>query len=88
MGITFRPLNTTTVTAKGQIVLPAAIRRRHGIREGMKVRIVERGDDIVVRAVTTQAIARLAGVLPSSGRLEQELRREHARDRRREAGRG
>jgi AbrB family looped-hinge helix DNA binding protein len=79
--------NTTTVTTKGQIVIPVAIRRRHGIRQGMKVRLVEQGDDIVIRAVSKEAIARLAGVLPSRGNLEQELRRDHAADRRREARR-
>lgn len=80
--------NTTTVTVKGQIVIPASLRRRHGIHRGMRVRLVDAGDDIIIRPVTSEFIQKFAGILPSTGDLERELRAEHARERRRERRRG
>jgi AbrB family looped-hinge helix DNA binding protein len=39
----------TTTTAKGQIVIPASIRRRLGIKEGTRIKIEERDNEIILR---------------------------------------
>ena len=43
---------TTTVSSKGQIVLPAEIRRRDGVEPGQKFQVerIERGEYRLVRA--------------------------------------
>jgi len=39
-----------TITAKGQITLPAAARRALGLREGQKVKLHIEGDSLVIDA--------------------------------------
>jgi AbrB family looped-hinge helix DNA binding protein len=40
---------TTVLNSKGQIVIPAAIRERHGIYTGHKLLIEERSNEIVLK---------------------------------------
>jgi AbrB family looped-hinge helix DNA binding protein len=40
---------TTTLSSKGQIVIPAPIRERHNFRVGDKLLIEEREDEIVLK---------------------------------------
>ncbi len=54
-------MEATTVTSKGQITIPQALRQSLGIRQGSKVEFVLVGDHIEMRVVhTPQAV-------PSSG---------------------
>ena len=39
------------VTRKGQITVPVALRRKYGIKEGMKVTIKDSGSSIVLQVV-------------------------------------
>ena len=39
----------TTATSKGQIVIPASIRRRLGIKAGTRIKIEEHGDEIILK---------------------------------------
>lgn len=52
-----------TVTSKGQLVIPAELRRKHGIKSGTRVRFEERDGGILVRPASNEAIARLRGIL-------------------------
>ena len=66
-------MSTLTVSSKGQIVLPAAIRRRLGLGAGAKVEVIEETDGVtlrVVRAVEKTDLSGLAGMIkaPSRGR--------------------
>ena len=65
-------MSTLVVSSKGQIVLPAATRRRLGLGAGSKLQVIEDGDEVrlrVVRSVPKVAVAGLAGMvqLPSRG---------------------
>jgi AbrB family looped-hinge helix DNA binding protein len=40
---------TTTLSSKGQIVIPASIRERHNFRVGDKLLIEEREDEIILK---------------------------------------
>ena len=39
------------MTRKGQITVPVALRRKYGIKEGMKITVVDSGSDIVLKVV-------------------------------------
>ena len=39
------------VTRKGQITVPIALRRKYGIKEGMKMTVEDSGSDIVLKVV-------------------------------------
>ena len=60
------------VTTKGQIVIPAEMRRKLGIKEGTRV-LVELNEDamqIVLKPITRESISKLRGKLRGSGALK------------------
>jgi AbrB family looped-hinge helix DNA binding protein len=68
----------TRVNAKGQIVIPALLRRKYGITEGAKIIIIDNGDSIVLKKpVTEQYLKQLQGSLKGSGALKTLLDERH-----------
>ena len=78
------PLGTAIVTSKGQLVVPARIRRKFGIKQGTQVRFIERGGEIVLQPVTKEFIRGLQGLLRDDGPATPDLLRERASEKRRE----
>ena len=74
----------TTATTKGQIVIPAEIRRKLGIKEGTRilVELDEEARQIVLKPITRESIRRLRGKDRGTGILK-----ELAEDRRWERNR-
>jgi AbrB family looped-hinge helix DNA binding protein len=60
----------TYATVKGQILIPAALRKKYGITEGTKITILDNGDEIILRPMTRERIKKLRGSLKGSGALE------------------
>ena len=54
-------METTSVTSKGQVTIPKALRQQLGLRQGSKVAFVLVGDHAEMRVVSTPAD------LPASG---------------------
>lgn len=64
-------MSTLLVSSKGQIVLPAALRRRLGMGAGARLEAVEESDGLklrVVRAVASVDVTSLAGMLKAPSR--------------------
>ena len=64
-------MSTLLVSSKGQIVLPAKLRRKLGMGAGARIEVREEPDGLklrVVRAVATADIARLAGMVKAPAR--------------------
>lgn len=64
---------TMTVSSKGQVVLPADIRRRLGLMAGSQIEIIEEPDGVrlvVAHPVKTASITACAGMVtaPSTGK--------------------
>ena len=72
----------TAVTRRGQTVIPAAIRHRHGIEEGDRVVWLDDGSTIRVIPLPSDPIATLRGAGKGEA-LNQELLAERKRDRKR-----
>ncbi len=70
----------TYATVKGQIVIPATLRRKYGIRNGTKIIVTDVGDAIVLKPVTEQYLRSLQGSLKGRGGL-QVLMDERRKDR-------
>ncbi len=77
-------MNTTTVTTKGQVVIPARIRKKMNIKKGTRLLVVEKGEEIVLRPVNSAYFAGIAGILPTKGKLTRALLEERAKDRKKE----
>jgi AbrB family looped-hinge helix DNA binding protein len=77
---------SATFTSKGQLVVPAALRRKHGIETGTRVRFLEdQFGRIVLQPNTEQYVDRVMGCLAGEPDLlekwEKEHRKEGERDR-------
>jgi AbrB family looped-hinge helix DNA binding protein len=70
----------TTATAKGQIVIPASIRRRLGIKEGPRIKIEEKGKEIILKPITREYVHSLRGRFRGKG-LMKALMAEKKRER-------
>ena len=61
-------MDKSVVTAKGQIVIPSKLRRKHGIKKGTTVSIYDRGSEIVIQPLTDEYIRSLAGIARTWGK--------------------
>jgi antitoxin PrlF len=62
---------TLLVSSKGQIVLPAEMRRRLGMGAGARIEVLEESDGLklrVVRSVATADMAGMAGMVKARAR--------------------
>ena len=73
----------TYATIKGQIVIPAALRRKYGIKNGTKIIVTDIGDAILLKPVTEQYLRNLQGSLKGRGGLKV-LVEERRKDKERE----
>lgn len=73
----------TYATVKGQIVIPATLRRKYGIKNGTKIIVTDTGDAIVLKPVTEQYLRSLQGSLKGRGGLKT-LMEERRKDKERE----
>ncbi len=74
----------TVATVKGQVVIPAPLRQKLGIKKGTKFLVYEDNGKIVLEPVDFKQIMRsLRGILKGTNAL-QELMEERALDRERE----
>ncbi|HTC48847.1 MAG TPA: AbrB/MazE/SpoVT family DNA-binding domain-containing protein [Candidatus Aquilonibacter sp.] len=75
---------SSTFTSKGQLVVPAKLRRKHGIETGTRVRFLE--DEfgrIVLQPITEQYIDRVMGCLADGPDLLKKWEKEHREERER-----
>jgi AbrB family looped-hinge helix DNA binding protein len=77
---------SATFTSKGQLVIPAGLRRKHGITAGTKVKLLEdQFGRIVLQPITEGYIDRVMGCLADGPDLIAEWKEDHGREGRREA---
>lgn len=70
-----------TVTSKGQVVIPAPLRRRLGIRKGTRVSFQEEDGRLIVQPITAEFIRRLRGSWKGKPSALDILMEERRRDR-------
>ena len=75
----------TTATTKGQVVIPASVRQKLGIKAGTRIRVEldEANAQIILKPITREYIHSLRGRFRGAGLLE-ELEASRARDLERE----
>ena len=78
--------DTTTVTSKGQVVIPSRIRRKYNIKKGTKLYVEEKGEYIILKPITEEYFEKIAGVLPTKGKLSRVLLKDRAEEKERERG--
>lgn len=66
------------VSAKGWVVIPAALRHRYGLTPGTIVSVEDAGDRIVIYPQQKGSYKKARGLLPAQPSLTEELAAEHA----------
>jgi AbrB family looped-hinge helix DNA binding protein len=69
----------STVTTKGQLVIPSKLRQKYGIRKGTRVAMIEEDSRIILQPLTAEFIRRLRGSLkgePSALKVLKESRKQ------------
>ena len=56
-------MQTSNLTSKGQVTIPAELRRDLGLKPGDKVRFVKRGSKVTIEAVVEPPIDSVFGIL-------------------------
>ena len=74
-------VETSIVTTKGQLVIPARIRRRHGIKRGTRICLIEHGEEIVLRPLTPEYFQKAAGILGTGGKVLKAFLEEKKKER-------
>lgn len=73
---------SATFTSKGQLVVPAELRRKHRIEAGTRVRFLEdQFGRIVLQPITEQYIDRVMGCLEDGPDLLAKWEKEHRQER-------
>jgi AbrB family looped-hinge helix DNA binding protein len=75
------PPDTGVVTSKGQLVIPARLRRRFGIKKGTLVSFLEDNGRIIVQPVTREFIRGLRGSLKGEPSALDHLLEDRQRER-------
>ena len=72
----------TTATSKGQIVIPSAVRKKFGIKEGTRIQIEldEEAGEIILKPITREFVHSLRGKFRGKGLLKA-LMAEKAKER-------
>ena len=74
-------MTTTTVTTKGQIVIPSRMRRKLNIKNGTRLCIVEKGDQLILQPLTEDYFKRMAGIASAKGKGFSALLEERAKEK-------
>lgn len=68
------------VLAKGQIVIPASIRKKFGIQPGSEIQVFEYGNIIYLVPPAKDPVEQAMGCLPATPSLSEELLRQRKED--------
>ena len=74
-------METSVVTIKGQIVVPAKIRQQFGIKKGTKVAFIEQDGKLIMQPLDKSYFESLAGILGTEGELLKSLMEDKRKER-------
>jgi AbrB family looped-hinge helix DNA binding protein len=80
-------METSVVTQKGQMVVPARIRRKLKIKRGTRLVIIEQDNGFLVKPLDRKFFEHFAGILPTKGKASKALLEERRKEREREDAR-
>ena len=74
-------METSVVTVKGQVVVPASIRRKFGIKKGTKIAFIEQNGKLILQPLDKNYFESMAGILGTSGDMLKGLMEDKKRER-------
>ncbi len=73
-------MQSVKVLAKGQVVIPASIRRKYHIQPGCRIQVFEYGNLIYLMPPSEDPVEQAMGCLPKTPSLSDELLEERRKD--------
>jgi AbrB family looped-hinge helix DNA binding protein len=70
----------TTVSTKGQLVIPSEMRNSLGIGPGTRIAVTQDGSRIVLEPVSNELVDKTRGMLKGKAQLAEKLRRKSRRE--------
>jgi AbrB family looped-hinge helix DNA binding protein len=67
-------VETSTLTSKGQLLIPKRLRTKYGIKSGVKVIFEETDDGLILKPMDAAYFAKFAGILSSTGNFKKEMK--------------
>ncbi|MDE1190747.1 MAG: AbrB/MazE/SpoVT family DNA-binding domain-containing protein [Arachidicoccus sp.] len=67
-------MDTSSLTVKGQLLIPKRIRNKYGMVTGSKIVFEETEDGVIIRPMNDRYFESFKGVLKSTGKLKEEIR--------------
>ena len=74
-------METSVVTSKGQIVVPAKIRKKLGLNKGTRIAFIEQDGKLYLQTLDSAFFDSMAGVLATNGRLLNSLLEDKKKER-------
>jgi len=74
-------METSVVTTKGQVVIPAKIRRKFGIKKGTRVAFIEQDKKLIIQPLDKNYFESLAGILGTKGKILKSLMGDKKKER-------
>jgi AbrB family looped-hinge helix DNA binding protein len=74
-------METSIVTVKGQIVVPAKIRKKFGIKKGTKIAFIEQNNKLIIQPLDKSYFEALAGMLGTEGDMLKSLMEDKKQER-------
>jgi len=73
-------METVKVLTKGQIVIPASLRKKYNIQPGCEIQLFEYGNLIYIVPLPKDPVKEAMGCLPPTPSLSEELLKERRKD--------
>lgn len=74
-------METSIVTVKGQVVVPAKIRRKFGIKKGTKIAFIEQNGKLMIQPLDKSYFESMAGILGTEGKMLKSLMEDKKKER-------
>lgn len=74
-------METSVVTVKGQIVVPAKIRKKFGFKKGTKIAFIEQAGKLIIQPLDKSYFESLAGILGHEGDMLKSLMEDKKQER-------
>lgn len=71
----------TTMSTKGQIVIPADLRQEMGILPGTRIALIREGDRLILQPVDAKYVRSLRGMFAGGSSMSEDREREHRDDK-------
>ena len=71
-------MTVTTLTLKGQVVIPAALRKKLKIRQGTRLHVEEKNGKIIMEPLPDDVVSSGRGLLKSKGKVLQTMLKDRA----------